>query len=420
MSFQVTGGAVDVTTYFALTNIVDNTPATSLTITDIDLQYTRSGATPAAKVDATALGAANSAHSDNKAFEIDATDQPGVYRVDWPDAAFAAGVKEVILSVKCSGVYTEHLRVLIDAPVNMTRANDSTVTFDDTPSVNSIAIGGVAVATPLVTANGGIMLSFAGVVAYGNCPAGTAVSLGISLGASGPAFDITGFWVRVYAGKGAGQEKRVTAYDTGTKIATVESAWYSGAEPSGNDSSQWVLLSRATDNANFTQMLGTALTEGAAGRLAAGFQGCFNVATPVFTVASVNQTGDSYSRIGAAGAGLTNIVLPSGGLANVSAWTVAITGDITGNLSGSVSSVTTVTGYKLASDGLDAIATTAPTGVASNFREMLVQVWRRLMKKAVLDTGANTLKTYADNNSTVLTTQTVTTSGDVQTQGPAS
>lgn len=55
---------------------------------------------------------------------------------------------------------------------------------------------------------------------------------------------------------------------------------------------------------------------------------------------STAQTGDSYARIGANGAGLTGIVLPSGGLANVTAWSVAITGNITGNLSGSVGSVT--------------------------------------------------------------------------------
>lgn len=52
------------------------------------------------------------------------------------------------------------------------------------------------------------------------------------------------------------------------------------------------------------------------------------------------QTGDSFARIGAAGAGLTGVVLPSGGLANVTAWTVAVTGNVTGNLSGSVGSVT--------------------------------------------------------------------------------
>ncbi len=56
------------------------------------------------------------------------------------------------------------------------------------------------------------------------------------------------------------------------------------------------------------------------------------------------QTGDAFARIGVAGVGLTNIVLPSGGLTNVTAWTVAITGNITGNLIGTVSTLTTYTG----------------------------------------------------------------------------
>src|SRR6185503_2419005 len=46
--------------------------------------------------------------------------------------------------------------------------------------------------------------------------------------------------------------------------------------------------------ANMAQILGTALTEGAGGQLAAGVKKVFDVATPVFTAASVNQTGDSY------------------------------------------------------------------------------------------------------------------------------
>lgn len=125
----VMAGSTDVTTYFHLRLAADSTDATGLSITDIDLQYTRSGATPAAKVDATALAAADSAHSDNKAIEIDGTDQPGVYRVDWPDAAFASGVREVILTVKCATVFTESLRVQLAAiPANITHVNDVEVT----------------------------------------------------------------------------------------------------------------------------------------------------------------------------------------------------------------------------------------------------------------------------------------------------
>jgi hypothetical protein len=76
------------------------------------------------------------------------------------------------------------------------------------------------------------------------------------------------------------------------------------------------------------------------------------------------------------------------------------------------------TGYKLASDGLDSVSTTAPAGVASNFREMVVQTWRRWFKKSTLT--ATQLKTLADDGTTVVTTQTVSDDLTTQTQGAAS
>jgi hypothetical protein len=122
----VAGGATDVKTYFALRlappSLLAGTAATGLTPSDFDLQYVRSGVAPVAKVDATALAATDSDHADNKAIEIDGTDQPGLYRVDWPDAAFAAGVREVILSVKVATAFTEHLRVEIDGAAAMVNA----------------------------------------------------------------------------------------------------------------------------------------------------------------------------------------------------------------------------------------------------------------------------------------------------------
>ncbi len=81
---------------------------------------------------------------------------------------------------------------------------------------------------------------------------------------------------------------------------------------------------------------------------------------------------------------------------------------------------TTKTDYKLASDGLDSVATTAPAGVASNFREMLVQTWRRWFKKTHYDISNNTLKTYADNGTSVLTTQATTVSATDEDVGAAS
>jgi hypothetical protein len=88
-----------------------------------------------------------------------------------------------------------------------------------------------------------------------------------------------------------------------------------------------------------------------------------------------------------------------------------------------VGTVADKAGYKLASDGLDSISTAAPTGLASNFREMQVQTWRRFFEKhAIATTGSGTadLKTYADDGSTVVTTQACTDDGTTQTTGAAS
>lgn len=51
-------------------------------------------------------------------------------------------------------------------------------------------------------------------------------------------------------------------------------------------------------DANLVSILGTLLTE-TTGQIAAGVKKLFDVATPVFTLISLNQTGDSYARLGA-------------------------------------------------------------------------------------------------------------------------
>ncbi len=76
------------------------------------------------------------------------------------------------------------------------------------------------------------------------------------------------------------------------------------------------------------------------------------------------------------------------------------------------------TGYKLASDGLDVIAVTAPTGVAATFPQMVVQTWRRFFRRTVR--SATTIVTYADNGTTPVTTQTISETETTQTQGDAS
>lgn len=79
--------------------------------------------------------------------------------------------------------------------------------------------------------------------------------------------------------------------------------------------------------------------------------------------------------------------------------------------------VTSKTGYSLGATGLNAISTTAPTGPATNFPEMLVQSWRRWFKKA--DMTATQIKTYADDGTTIITTQAISDDNVTQIQGAA-
>jgi len=97
-------GSTDVSRYVMLRDSTAGTPETGYTITSLDLQYTRNQSTPAAKVDATALAATNTAHTDNYAIQVDATSSPGLYRIDWPDAAFATGADKVLLVVSGTGL----------------------------------------------------------------------------------------------------------------------------------------------------------------------------------------------------------------------------------------------------------------------------------------------------------------------------
>jgi hypothetical protein len=137
--------------------------------------------------------------------------------------------------------------------------------------------------------------------------------------------------------------------------------------------------------------------------------------TPANTL-SVNNVGAIISVVDVTGSITGNLggkVLGGGDsdITGVGAWVLDGTGQA---IAGQVSK----TGYKLAADGLDSITVTAPTTVATSFPSMVVQLWRRFFRKAT-ETSTQ-LKTYADDGSTVVTTQTIANDGTTQTQGTAS
>lgn len=73
------------------------------------------------------------------------------------------------------------------------------------------------------------------------------------------------------------------------------------------------------------------------------------------------------------------------------------------------------TDYKLASDGLDAIADDPVVGPATTLAQRIHQLWRRAFGKAVIDKTAGKLTTYAADGVTPLTEQAVAETETTQT-----
>lgn len=84
-------------------------------------------------------------------------------------------------------------------------------------------------------------------------------------------------------------------------------------------------------------ILGTILTE-TAGQIAGAFKKFFNVASPTLTCLGLDQTGDSFARIGATGSGLTSLAPASTALSTAN-WTNARAGYLDNlNVGGNVAS----------------------------------------------------------------------------------
>lgn len=88
--------------------LVDSTtglPKTGVVYTDVTGSYVRTRSARVAITIAT-LASASASFSSGGFILIDDTNQPGVYRVDVPDAAFATGAQSVVVTIKATGCRT--------------------------------------------------------------------------------------------------------------------------------------------------------------------------------------------------------------------------------------------------------------------------------------------------------------------------
>ncbi len=224
------------------------------------------------------------------------------------------------------------------------------------------------------------------------------VSNGGQLGANAPAgVNFTGQTIRLYDGPGKGQTATIFNHDPNSRIFLI-------ARP-------WAVLPTTATRYEIDLDLFANVADYRQGQILAGGSDWVEFASNIPELAS----GDWYVviRTGASAANIRLVTAydPTTHRATVSPpWPAAPgNGDYYALQSGARS--------RLSADGLDTISTVAPTGPAANFREMVVQTWRRFFKKTTkTDTH---IRTYADDNTTVTTSQPISSVGTDQTQGAA-
>lgn len=99
---NIIAGTTSVTVFFSLKTTTTGAPTTGKVAVDMTGSYWRQGSTRTA-IAMSDLAAVNSAFSAGGVKEVDATNQPGLYRWDIPDAALATGADWVVCSVKVTG-----------------------------------------------------------------------------------------------------------------------------------------------------------------------------------------------------------------------------------------------------------------------------------------------------------------------------
>lgn len=160
----VTGGSTDVSVVVRILDSSDGTPEQGVTsaTAGLALWYRREGADLVGLTEDD-LAALDDAHADGKMLHID----DGYYRVDIPDAAFAAGVRGVQIGGAATDMVVFGPYIEIDPPVDVTKISGDSTAADNLESAcdnYSVTRGLSGTALPAAAADavGGLPISDAG------------------------------------------------------------------------------------------------------------------------------------------------------------------------------------------------------------------------------------------------------------------
>lgn len=123
----IENGTTDVITYFTLRDRTASTVDVGVTVANLEMYYIEDQTAESGDAFVGAHGAETDAHTDGECFHIG----HGVYRIDWPDAAFDGGIgKRVTLIVVDgdAGAFTSTMQVDLSPPVDSVLIDSNDVT----------------------------------------------------------------------------------------------------------------------------------------------------------------------------------------------------------------------------------------------------------------------------------------------------
>jgi len=137
---RIIAGSTNISVYYYIVQDASATspgePVTGLLFSDIETggsaSYARQGA---ARVDLTliTLASASATHADGGFILVDDTNMPGLYRCDYPDAAFVTGIDEVICQIVVASA-----KNAVASPIFVEVTDNQAQTADHTAAIAAI------------------------------------------------------------------------------------------------------------------------------------------------------------------------------------------------------------------------------------------------------------------------------------------
>lgn len=141
----IKAGSTDVSVPLELRDASDSTALTGKAHTDVTAYYWRQGES-ATSISAASLANEASTHTDGGFVEVDATNLPGVYRFDLPDAAVATGADWVVVGIKVTGAFQQNF--MFPLTTNVVQGGDSYARLG--------APAGASIAADIATVDGNV------------------------------------------------------------------------------------------------------------------------------------------------------------------------------------------------------------------------------------------------------------------------